>query len=182
MNTRLFAPALLLALASPALTAAEVDSSPWFAVSVGTSTIKDDDGMDEDQDRALSGALGWDFAEHLGMEFGLVDLGTFKSASVPAGEFSARSVTASLVPYLQMDRTRLYARAGIGFWSAKYESNDRTGTDPVAGIGVDYRIGESADMQWSLRADWTRHFTVGDKDKTGETDIDTLSLGVVLRY
>ena len=84
----------------------------------------------------------------------------------------------------------LYGKAGIYHWdsdarvgsSGSYQKADSSGTDPVLGLGVEYKMGH----QWTARLGWDRYYNVGDKHDllnsagvhTLKTDVDVYTLGL----
>lgn len=58
------------------------------------------------------------------------------------------------------------------------DSADDTSAKGYWGIGAAYRFNK----QWSLRAEWERFNKLGDENKTGESDVDLLSVGVVFNF
>jgi opacity protein-like surface antigen len=58
------------------------------------------------------------------------------------------------------------------------DSQSANSVDPLIGIGTAWHLGNNV----SLRAEYTRFSNVGDKDKTGETNIDLFSLGVTYLF
>lgn len=58
------------------------------------------------------------------------------------------------------------------------DSESANSVDPLIGIGTAWHLGSNL----ALRAEYTRFANVGDKDKTGETNIDLFSVGVVYSF
>jgi hypothetical protein len=165
------------------LLAQEVDSRPFFVASVGASTAQDAQQLSDSDDRALLIGAGWDFSDHLATEFNYVDLGTvvYNAADTDG---HAQTFTASLIPYIQFDKIRLFGRAGAGLWATEktaLTTSKAKGIDPILGAGIEYKLGRAI-TSWSLRLDWTRHFSVGDGTETAQSDIDTFLVGLVFRH
>lgn len=179
MKNAVFATALLLL--SLAVQAADIDSRPWFVVAAGNTLLAEDAGVSNDVRTGLMAGTGWDFSKMLAAEFNLVSLGNYNLLG-GAGEFEASTLSASLLPHLKFNRVRLFGRAGLGLWRASLSnSSTEMGVDPLLGIGVEVRLGRAI-TEWSLRAEATRHFSVGDPGVTGESDIDTLLIGFSFRH
>ena len=173
--------ATTLLLFSLAAQAAEIDSRPWFVVAAGNTLLAEDEGVSNDVRTGLMAGAGWDFSQMLAAEFNLVSLGSYNLEG-GAGEFEASSLSASLLPHLKFDRVRLFGRAGLGLWRASLSGTPtEMEVDPLLGIGVDVRLGRAI-TEWSLRAEATRHFSVGEAGVTGESDIDTLLIGFSFRH
>jgi opacity protein-like surface antigen len=58
------------------------------------------------------------------------------------------------------------------------DSESANSVDPLIGIGAAWHVGSRA----TVRAEYTRFANVGDKDKTGETNIDLFNLGVTYSF
>jgi OOP family OmpA-OmpF porin len=58
------------------------------------------------------------------------------------------------------------------------------GSESASGTGLSYGIGLQYDFTntTGLRLDWERFADVGDEDKTGQSDVDMLSAGLVFRF
>ena len=174
---------IFLTLFSLPLTAQELDTRPYFIFSVGSSMIDNSPLNADSKDAAFLLGGGWDFSEHLATELSYVNLGSVKYSGAIT-EIQSSSLTASLVPYQQFDRFRLYGRVGAGLWSTDLSgtpSVQKNGFGPIIGGGVEYLLGREY-VSWSIRLDWTRHLQVGDENVSFESDIDTVLLGFSVRH
>jgi opacity protein-like surface antigen len=57
-------------------------------------------------------------------------------------------------------------------------SESANSVDGLIGVGLGWRLGKNV----TLRAEYTRFANVGDKDKTGETNIDLFNLGITYSF
>lgn len=99
------------------------------------------------------------------------------------GKAASQGAFAALLGVLPLgSQFDLYVRGGVynsrttvsleGFASAKATSNDL-----FAGIGADWSFSEG----FAARVEYTRYLDVGDEDRTGEFDIDLVSVSVLFR-
>lgn len=171
-----------ITLVSSVVSAGELDTRPWLVLTAGGSlgVSNTNQELSNDVGNAFSIGMGWDFAEYLATEFNYTDLGkvTYKN-SLP--DMSSRTFTASLLPTYRFNNARVFGRIGLGRWTAETPGSSKTGVEPVAGVGFEYKLGRAA-TEWSLRAEWQHHFAVGDKGVTGQADIDTAMLGFTFRH
>ena len=70
------------------------------------------------------------------------------------------------------------AKAELVASAVSTASNSDTNTDLSFGLGVSYDFARD----FGVRAEWERFRKVGDRDTTGQGDVDFLSLGVVYRF
>lgn len=175
---------VVLSLFSLPLFAQELDTRPYLLIAGGISAAQESDKLSDNQGHAFSVGAGADFSKHLASEFRYVDLGTFdyKAAST---QLNAKTLTASVLPYMQFDNShlRLFGRVGAGYWTSEnnlVSSQKKSGIDPVLGAGIEYTLGREY-LSWAIRLDVTRHFQVGENNVTATADIDTVLLGFVFR-
>jgi opacity protein-like surface antigen len=68
--------------------------------------------------------------------------------------------------------------AGFGTKAGSFESVSANSVDPVVGVGAAWHVADHV----ALRAEYTRFINVGDKDKTGEINIDLLNVGLTYSF
>ncbi len=143
---------------------------------------------------------GYQFNPYFAVEGGYVDLGEFSfSTSVTAAP--AGYTTGSLSGNVKTKNGFLVDAVGIwpvtdkvsvfgklGAYSMKTElsasgssgslSESSTDSDLHWGIGAGYDF----DKNFGARLEWERFNDVGNKDKTGEMNVDLLSVGVVYKF
>lgn len=167
-------------------------------VLTGTSSL-------EDSDTAWSILGGYRFNPFIAIEAGYIDLGAaeYRSSgtvnppgpvlSAPATaniDFESAGFTLAGVGSLPLgDMFDLHSRIGIYFADTEIsvgltmdsvgarETLSGSSQDVFYGIGAGLHVGTN----WSFSLDWQRYADVGDEDKTGEGDIDTLSLSLMYR-
>jgi OOP family OmpA-OmpF porin len=142
---------------------------------------------------------GYQFTRNFAVEGGYTNLGkatlhsdiTSGGIGTADGEWTAFSIDLAALGIIPFgDRFSLFGRAGVSIWSldadftgqgpggTATESESKTGVSPLLGLGAAFNITESI----SLRAEYERHFDVGDEETTGTSDIDLISLGVLFRF
>jgi len=100
-------------------------------------------------------------------------------------ETSGPSVSAlGILPIV--DHWSVYARAGVFFADMKFTSSVSGSGDSSITFGSEsflWGAGTQFDFgsHWSVRADFQRFDSVGEKNGSGRADIDLLSLGVIFR-
>lgn len=158
---------------------------------------------------AFGGLLGYQFTQNLSVEAAYLDLGklsykfnggvkTFTSFLADASlSAKAKGPTLALLGSLPLSPAwEVYARAGIffskvtltadttirvpsaNFVSSGHASESANSVDPLIGVGIGWHLAKHV----ALRAEYTRFSNVGDKDKTGETNIDLFNLGVTYSF
>jgi opacity protein-like surface antigen len=168
-------------------------------VTSGTSTLKK-------SSFAFGGLIGYQFIPEIAIEASYTDLGKIRyhSNDVVAGRFNAfadldgkaKGPTLSVIGALPLTpQWEVYVRAGIffskvtldatvalsgnaGSTGAGTSSQSGNSVDPLAGAGLAWKPYK----QLRIRAEYTRFSNVGDKDKTGEINIDTFNVGVTYSF
>ncbi len=148
---------------------------------------------------------GYQFNPNWGVEGAYNDLGqTFDGAGTQTGvvapfSFTGRQDTKAWslaavgkAPISQNRRLKAYGKVGVARWESKVHWNTtnpatsrttkETGTDPVAGIGLEYDVSN----QWTVRGGYDRHFNVGKNSLanvgTVEKDVDALTIGASFNF
>lgn len=150
----------------------------------------------DDTDTGYKLQLGYKFTPNWAIEGGYVDLGKFKYDATFAGGTANAEIKvtgwniAAVGTYPINEQFSVFGKLGV--IDAKVEA-DFTATGPGGtasdgdsstkakgnwGVGATYNINK----QWGVRAEWERFDKLGDKDKTGESDVDLLSVGVVFNF
>ena len=166
-------------------------------VTSGTSTLKK-------SSFAFGGLIGYQFIPQIALEASYTDLGKIRyhSTNVVSGQFNAfadldgkaKGPTVSVIGALPLTpQWEVYARAGIFFSKVTLDASvslsqfaGSTGTssqsansvDPLAGVGLAWKPYK----QLKIRAEYTRFSNVGDKDETGEINIDTFNVGITYAF
>ena len=80
----------------------------------------------------------------------------------------------------------VFAKPGVIYWMAKRTdtntagtatqstSTDKNGTSPSFGVGTSYSFTD----RLGARLEWERYFNIGDKNTTGKSDVNTISLSL----
>ncbi len=153
----------------------------------------------DDEDTAWGVQVGYRWNSYVAAEVGYVNFGTAEYQATPAGIDGAVSLrarssgpTVSVLGMLPAsEHFDFHLRAGVYFGDSRMraraedfitgdafseEAKSRS-EDLFAGIGAAWNIND----RYSLRLEYQRFFDVGDKNHTGETDIDLLSFSLLFR-
>jgi len=168
-------------------------------------TILDGESSVDESDTAWSVVGGYKFNPYIAVEAGYVDLGAAEyraSADVffpGEGTFlidggislGVTGFTVAAVGSLPLGESfDLHGRVGMLFSDTELELSlsDSTGSasdsasytdnEVFYGVGASWYVGEN----WSLNLDYLLYKDVGTEDDTGETDIDSFTLGVTYRF
>jgi OmpA-OmpF porin, OOP family len=146
-----------------ALAAQAQDNRGFYAgAGVGQSFV--DESSYDDEDTAFSIFGGYQFNRYFGLEGGYVDFGKLESEG-PGRNLETNSAYLTAVAGIPFtDRFSGYAKAGFQRWDldtpiAATGSRDDSGTDPIYGVGVQYRFTDA----FALRGEYSR-FEVEDAD------------------
>ncbi len=169
----------------------EVDSRSWYAgADAGASVYADACAGAEDSDTAAHVYAGYQLNNRLAVEAGYHDLGAINarvgncSAPVPVDP-SVDGLSLSVMGRAPVtERVSVYGRAGAMFWhmdvdaSASAPAVSDDGISPVLGAGVGVVVNERIEG----RVEYDRFFDVGEQATTGQTDIDTLTAGLAVKF
>jgi OOP family OmpA-OmpF porin len=172
--------------------------SAGFALVGGTSSL-------DKTDVAFGGVVGYRFMPEFAVEAGYIDLGklnyklngglvstgftTFPATANLTAE--AKGPTLAAVGILPLSRSfEIYGRLGVLFSKVKLsadisvsnlsgsDSQSANSVDGLIGVGLGWHVADHL----TLRAEYTRFSNVGDKDTTGETNIDLFNVGVTYSF
>jgi OmpA-OmpF porin, OOP family len=182
-----FMAASIAATAGSAYAQAGHDSGWYLGGSIGQSSM-DIDGCGgvvncDDKDTAWRILGGYQINRNFAVELGFHQLGD-ASASIPGAriDFEANAIELVGLGALPLGNNfALYGKAGLfrgetkatGFIDAK-----ETNTDLTFGFGAQYNF----NPRFGIRAEWQRYTNLGDEATIGESDVDVLSLGLVVRF
>lgn len=167
--------------------------------SVGLDVVDFTSTLD-DSDTGFGFAGGYQFNDHIAVEFGYVDLGSVdyrSSATVSDGveevdadvgfESSANGPVLSVLGILPIGaRFSLFGRVGLSLLNAdgtvrialdgisQRASQSSQKSDPMLGVGAEL----SLSRHFAIRLAWDRYFDVGTANVTGDVDADLITLGV----
>lgn len=174
-----------LSLSAPATAGFfDLTLAPFVGASVGQAKYDvtcDIGSTCDDKDTAWKVYGGLEVNEFISMEAGYVNLGEAKFREATA---EVHGMTIQVIgTYAFNPSFSLIGRGGMNILNL--EINDtvdgNVGDTDVAwslGVGAQYNLSKSV----GLRAEWERYFKVGDKDTTGEVDIDLISASVVYTF
>jgi OOP family OmpA-OmpF porin len=178
---------LSFVVAPAAFAAGEQAKDLYAGVSLGQAKYKSSDVSFSDKtDTAWRIYGGKQFTQNVGVEFGYRNLGhaKFDAAASGKGESRADGYDLAVVGTLPVtDAIGVTARLGLYRWEANSSVNGgMTGSaasiSPTYGVGA--KLGIAKDV--ALRIEWDRMKEVGESISTGESDIDMISVGVVLNF
>lgn len=141
----------------------------------------------DDKDTAWRILGGYQINRNFAVELGYHQLGD-ASASFPGGQvdFEATAIELVGLGILPLaNNFALYAKAG--FYRGETEASgsnalgpvdvSETNTDLTFGLGAQYNF----NPRFGVRAEWQRYTNMGG-EATGESDVDVLSIGVLVRF
>jgi OmpA-OmpF porin, OOP family len=160
--------ATLLLTAFPAF-AIQPDAGWYLGFGAGQSQMRE---APEDKSTGGKAFLGYQFNRVLALEAGYVYLGRFEATKVKGPFVEA----VGMIPL--SDRFSLFGKiGGVRAWvtsgSAEVSDNKR-----VFGYGANWNFHRSL----TSRLEWERFRELGDKDVTGESDVDFLSFSLIWKY
>jgi OOP family OmpA-OmpF porin len=154
----------------------------------------------EDSDTGYKVYGGYRFGRHLAVEAGYVDLGSFGATRhvtspgigsvkaetsvsgifgqavgiLPLGERFSLFGTAGL--FANEVKTTLSSTGGVVLVGQRSASNSDVNAKLGVGAGFDFT------RNFGVRVEWERYFEVGDESVGGKSDLDLLSIGIVVRF
>jgi OmpA-OmpF porin, OOP family len=150
----------------------------------------------DDTDTAYKLQLGYQVNQYFAVEGGYINFGkTTYHASAPgqtgSSESKAEGVNLDAVGILPVtDRLSVFAKAGAVYAKVKYSYavhtglGDSTGSADSTDLKGTWGVGASFDVTKNLaiRAEYEQFHKLGNKDKTGEANVDLMSAGVVYKF
>ena len=170
----------------------------------GTSTQNLTIGTDS-KDIGYAAQFGYRFNRYLATEFALVQYGELHSQAradidlgsgfVPAAvdvRFHVTGPQMSMIGILPLnEKFEIYVRAGLLFAASEREfsikvdgqvnsfgSSKGDSTEIVLGVGGAYNVNQ----MFAVRFQYERVPEVGDRQRTGVEDVDTASIGLIVRF
>lgn len=182
--------AVILAAFALSIPAYAADTG-WYVVgSVGQTKFKDIDTSGipnpsvDDTDTGFKVGGGYMFHKNFGVEAAYVDLGKATvSSGGQSGDATASGEVVAVVGVLPLgDKFSLLARIGLinatvkitGFGTSESSTDVKTTYGVGAGFNFTPHLG--------IRLDYDQYKKLGDTNKTGESDVDMISLGVVYKF
>ena len=142
----------------------------------------------DDSDTSVKLFAGKTFSPNLAFESGFIDFGetSLRDPSVDA-DFDANALYVAAIGTIPMDQFHVYGKAGVAHWQLDYAVHYTTGTsyarsergtDFLYGIGVGFDVTPLI----TLRGEVERYANVGDKNVTGDSDIDVIGITAAMRF
>ncbi|MGE5624050.1 MAG: outer membrane beta-barrel protein [Bacillota bacterium] len=208
MKTKLFFIAAALAGLSLPLAAHAADEGFYLAADAGqahysglTGQVQSFGGVSHtsDSDTGYRFTGGYQFNQYWGAEASYVDFGQGEAnvtvTTPSAGTFSAKRkvhgfVFAGTGTYPFSDNWSGFLRfggilghvaidgTGTGSLASSTDSPSSSDWKVTYGLGVNWKL----TYNWVLRAGFDQYSSLGNQDKTGENDVNLLSVGVVYRF
>lgn len=153
----------------------------------------------DDQDFGFKVFGGYRFNRNIAIEGAYTNFGKFSShtdvlaggSGTGKGEWTPWSLNVSGVGIIPLGETfEIFGRAGASFWNLDFDftasgpggtgtaSESSSGVSGLLGAGVAINFGRRV----ALRAEYERHFDVGDDDTGGSSDLDMFSASMVFRF
>jgi OOP family OmpA-OmpF porin len=181
---------LLGACSAFAWNPAYAQNSGYYAgVSFGTSAVNAcgivPPGLScDDKDSTFKIFGGYQMSRNFAVELGYADLGKV-TASGPgeSRELSSTAWEIMAVGIFPLEKSfSLFGKIGLfsattNLTSTVGRHGDDTSNGVTFGLGARYNFTKT----FGVRADWQRYMDVGG-DNVGESDVDTLTIGVVVRF
>ena len=206
MKIRGFLIAVVAALGLPL--AAQADDMAWYGAFdlgqahysgiTGSTAALGGTSHSSDNDTAYRFTGGFQFNQYWGAEASYVDFGQAEvdvTTTLPAGTYSAKRqvhgfVFAGTGTYPFNDSWSIFARlggimghvkvaaTGTGAFGATTGSETSSDWKVTYGVGVNWKLTGN----WIVRAGWDQYSSLGNQNKTGESDVNVASVGVVYRF
>lgn len=209
MNGKIAVLAVLLSAMALPVAASAADQSNWYVgFDVGQAHYAGlMDGVtvpagitshvsDNDNSFRLSG--GYQFNRYFGLEAGWVDFGSGEidlASASPAGAGSGKIkahgffvVGTGMYPFTDqwsvfgrfgtIDGHKDFTWSGTGSLTALSSNQSSTDWKITYGVGVDWMFHSN----WSARAAYDQYANIGNHNKTGEDNINVLSVGIVYHF
>ncbi|MFE8070890.1 outer membrane beta-barrel protein [Marinobacteraceae bacterium S3BR75-40.1] len=136
--------------------------------------------------QALAGIRAGDY---FGVEGGYVNLGEAESGNdLLKGTAEVDGQKLQAVGYLPFNQhVSLFAKGGMFFWDLEGDAVtggtsiadfSESGEDPVVSAGIEGALSDNVRLQLA----WDRYFNVGNEDRTGESDVDTVGVNAMLLF
>ena len=182
------------------------DDIMFFIIEEGAGgTVVDGESTLEDSDTTWSLVAGYKFNPYIAVEAGYVDLGTAEYranadvffpglGTIPlegAIDIGATGFTVAALASIPLGESfDLHGRIGVLFseteleisifddFDSVSESESYSDNEMFFGVGASWYLGAN----WALSLDYLLYKDVGTEDETGETDIDSFTLGVTYRF
>lgn len=148
-----------------------------------------------DDDTGFRVAYGYAFNSNFALEIGYADMGSFKASASDDVNFidaklEVKGFDVVAIGRLPInDTVALTGRAGALFWDTELgvESNfglgsqyneSASGESLLLGVGAEFTVSDAT----AITLNYEQAKDVGDENKTGEGDVDRLSLGLKVRF
>jgi OmpA-OmpF porin, OOP family len=180
----------------------DLSKSELDDLAASTFDVFDSSSLD-DSSTAFSAFVGFRISPYLAVEAAYTDLGEaeyradgaiFIPPLVPVTlgvKLNAKGPTLAVIGALPIsDSFDVHARGGVFFAKTELKAtadvSGGSGSDSVSsnsqdffyGIGAGYNVG----AHWSFTADFQQYKDVGDKDTTGEGDVNVFTVGASYRF
>jgi OmpA-OmpF porin, OOP family len=182
--------AVLLAASALSIPTYAADTGWYLLADVGQTKIKDafsdaPAGTSiDDTDTGFKVGGGYMFHKNVGVEAAYVDLGkaTATLGSQSAEGKASGEVIAAVLSLPVGDRFAVLAR--LGFINATVKVTSPGASDSSTDVKATWGIGGAffITQQLGIRLNYDSYNKLGDKNKTGESTVDMISLGVMYKF
>lgn len=186
---------IVLASFAAGLLAPMSASAQWYVgVAAGqTNNEWQPTGLKGDKDTSTVGKVfvGHQLNPQFAVEAGYARLGKIVDFPSTTAQVEAKALAISLVGTVAASpQVDMFARFGAGVWNADWSlsgaSGTKTGTAPVVGLGVNFRL-PVAQRRLTLGFEWEQYQNVGEGAMAGPArlmgqNVDTLMIRLVYRF
>ena len=145
-----------------------------------------------DSDTSFKIFGGYSVTESFSIEAGYINFGEFgvhysDGVDTLTQKVEGKALYVAAVGSIPLSQVSLFGKFGFAKWDADAsltstffapESISESGTDPMIGLGVKFDANDSV----AISAELERYKNFGDKDTTGETDIDVFSVSATMKF
>jgi OmpA-OmpF porin, OOP family len=150
-------------------------NSPYVGASIGRADYRTADQTDT----AWRLFGGYQFHRNFSAELGLHHLGEVDQAGGARDALIWEAVGVGAFPVA--NALSVYGKLGAYYGKSEFRSALGSGDDTNGGLTYGFGAQYDVARQVAVRLEWQRYDQVGG-NRTGETDIDVLNLGVVYRF
>lgn len=146
----------------------------------------------DDTDTAWRIFGGYRLHRNVAVEMGYADGGKYKASGIVSGvqatgEVKAKAFDFDVVGILPLyEQFSLLAKVGFAAWNldASGSALGLTASQSANGTSFLYGAGAQYDLtrQFGLRLEWQRYADVGDKNTTGQSNVDVIAASVLFKF
>ncbi len=145
-----------------------------------------------DRDTSFKLFGGYTVTENISIEAGYVNFGEFgvhysDGIDTLTTKVEGNALYVAAVGSIPFSQVSFFGKFGFAQWNSDAsltstffapESISESGTDPMIGLGIKFDASDSV----AISAELERYKNFGDKDTTGESDIDVFSVSAMMKF